>query len=354
MTIDVNLAVRRGDFGLDARFCVPNMGISGVLGPSGSGKTTLLRAMAGLERHCHGELNVNGQAWQGTKTLPAHKRPVGFVFQESSLFPHMNVRKNILFGYNRVPQSLRRISEEQAVHYLQLEALLHRNPENLSGGEKQRVSIARALLSSPALLLMDEPLAGLDETSKSEIIGRLIQVQKQAQIPIIYVSHVSDEIARLCDFLVLLENGDVLAHGPLTELLTRTDLPLANSLDAKAIIEGVIVSHDSEYELSELSFANQRLWVSGNKQEQSDPVRVRIMARDVSLALQAPLESSILNVLPSTVDSLTPMPNARVLVRLKLDGYYLLAQITKKSAQVLGLQPGKLVYAQIKSVALLD
>lgn len=237
------------DFSLDVDLQLPGRGVTALFGHSGSGKTTLLRCVAGLERSDQGELTVNGERWQNSAQnlfVPPHRRPIGYVFQEANLFTHLSVRRNLEFGMRRVPAPQRRVALEQAVELLGIDHLLERMPDRLSGGERQRVGIARALLTSPRLLLMDEPLAALDLKRKSEILPYLERLHDELDIPVLYVSHSPDEVARLADHVVLLEQGRAIAQGELRETLARLDLPTAFSDDAGVVIEGEIAGHDAE------------------------------------------------------------------------------------------------------------
>ena len=286
--------------------------------------------------------------------MPAHRRAVGYVFQESSLFPHLDVRGNLEFGLRRVPPSERRMDLDEAVILLDLSALLRQRAQRLSGGERQRVAIARALLTSPQLLLMDEPLSNLDRASKADILPHLERLRDQSAIPLIYVSHALGEVMRLADHLVLLEAGSVQAAGPLQQLLARSDLPLADFDDSGSVFDAVVQEHDPVYHLSYVRIAAGRLAISLKSVPVGARVRVRIDARDVSLALKRPEQTSIINVLPATVleihDDRDP---AQTLVRLAAGDEPLLARITRRSAAQLDLVPGTLVYAQIKGVALM-
>ena len=216
------------------------------------------------------------------------------------------------------------------------------------------MAIARALLTSPRLLLMDEPLAALDAASKHEILPYLDRLHDELAIPVLYVSHSPDEVARLADHMVLLECGRVLAAGPIAEMLTRLDLPLASGRDAESMIEAVVAGYDETYQLTYLDFPGGRFTVSRNALEEGRRVRLRILARDVSLALTRPEDTSILNVFPATITALADVNQAQVTVRLAAGGVPLLSRITRKSTAKLDLRPGKTVYAQIKSVALLS
>jgi len=328
MTIEVRFRIDRDDFVLDVDMEIPSRGITAVFGPSGCGKTTLLRAIAGLEPCRDGFLRVGEMLWQENAYFtPPHKRPLGYVFQEASLFAHLNVRRNLEYGVKRVPVSERRVSMERAIELLGIGPLLEHRTDQLSGGERQRVAIARAYLES----LHDE----LD-------------------IPVIYVSHSPDEVARLADHLVLLEAGRIRAAGPIGEMLTRLDLPLAYGNDAEALIQAVVAGHDDAYDLTLLDFSGGRFTVTRHDLPVGHAVRVRVTARDVSLTLEHQSGTSILNIFPVTIEEITPAGNAQMMVKLICGDVPMLARVTRKSASVLDLKPGKLLYAQAKSVALLS
>jgi molybdate transport system ATP-binding protein len=355
MTIEARFRIDQGDFVLDVDLSLPAQGVSSLFGPSGCGKTTLLRAIAGLEHHRDGFLKVGDMTWQeGGLFVPPHKRPLGYVFQESSLFPHLSVRRNLEYGVRRVAESERRVSLEQAIALLEIEPLLERKPDTLSGGERQRVAIARALAVSPRLLLMDEPLASLDESRKQEILPYIESLHRELDIPVIHVSHAPDEVARIADHLVLLEAGNVVASGDVHEIFTRLDLPPALDSDAAAIIEAVVAGHDEAYHLTYLEFAGGRVSVPREDLQVGSEVRLKLAARDVSLTLEHQSGTSILNILPAVIDEITDEDSAQVTVRLLAGEAPILARITRKSAVDLALKPGKSVYAQVKSVALLN
>lgn len=345
------------EFALDVDLALPGRGVTALFGASGSGKTTLLRCVAGLERAA-GRLEINGDVWQDDAAglfLPTHKRPLGYVFQDANLFPHLNVRRNLEFGWKRVAESHRRVAWDAVLELLGIGHLLDRLPARLSGGERQRVGIARALLTSPSLLLMDEPLAALDHARKQEILPYLERLHSELVIPVLYVSHQPEEVARLADHLVLLEQGRVVAVGPLTELLARPDLPLAQQDDAGAVIHATVGAHDQTWDLTRLDFAGGAIQLARRDLAVGRQVRLKIHARDVSLALDADSASTIMNRLAATVQSLSPAAHpAHVLVGLDVAGTPLLARITRKSADQLGLALGSPVWAQIKAVALLD
>jgi molybdate transport system ATP-binding protein len=341
-------------FALDVSFSAPNRGVTALFGPSGSGKTTLLRCIAGLERAA-GLLHINGDVWQDdTKFMSTHLRPLGYVFQEASLFPHMSVRANLEYGLKRIPPSARRVPLEQVVEWLGLNHLIERgDPAKLSGGERQRVAIGRALLTSPRLLLMDEPLSALDTSSKQEILPYLQRLHRELDIPVLYVSHALDEVARLADHLVLLEQGRVIASGALNETLARLDLPIAHLDDAGAVIEAEVAQHDEAYHLTRLDFSGGNLWVGRVDQPIGSRVRARVLARDVSIATQPPQGSSITNILNARIAEIRDEGTDKVSVRMTVgESHVLLSRITRRSRDYLGLVVGMAVFAQVKSVVL--
>ena len=354
MNIEASFYLERGGFTLDAELTTPMQGITAVFGPSGCGKTTLLRAMAGLE-HCRdGYLALGNEVWQNKDQFtPPHQRTLGYVFQEANLFPHLTVRGNLEYGYKRIPVSDRHLTFDQVTELLSVKTLLERQTTHLSGGERQRVAIARALLTNPTLLLMDEPLAALDTISKTEIYPFLDRLNHELAIPILYVSHSPDEVARLADHLVLLESGKILASGPITDMLTRTDLPLAHSSDAESIIEAEVTGHDDKYQLSHLTFAGGQFTVPSTNLDLGKKVRLRVLARDVSLTLDHQIDTSILNIFPAVVEEIMEYNPSQMTVRLSAQGVPILSRITRKSAAALELKPGKHVYIQVKSVATL-
>ena len=354
MTIEARFCVDQGDFSLDVDLSFPSAGVTSLYGPSGCGKTTLIRAIAGLERHPGGFLQVGDTIWQDNHTfLPPHRRPLGYVFQEASLFEHLSVKGNLQYGVKRIPENQRRVSLDSAIELLEIEKLLDRKPATLSGGERQRVAIARALAVSPELLLMDEPLSAVDVNHKQEIIPYIESLHRELDIPMIHVSHLPEEVARLADHLVLLESGRVVASGDVHDIFTRLDLPLAHDQDAASVIEAVVSAHDEEYQLTYLEFAGGRIAMTRMALEVGEPARLRLAARDVSLTLEHQSGTSILNIIPVTIDAITADGNAQVTVRMMAAGVPLLARITRKSAGELHLEPGKPVFAQIKSIALL-
>ncbi len=345
-------------FALDATFEAPASGVTALFGPSGAGKTRLLRALAGLEPRARGTVQFADSLWQDDARrifVPTHRRALGFVFQEPGLFAHLSVRDNLDFGMRRTPPPRRTVAWERAIALVDVGPLLARSVGALSGGERQRVAIARALLASPRLLLLDEPLAALDLPRKRELLGTLARLQRELRIPMLYVSHHVDEIAALADHLVLLRAGTVLASGPLAATLARTDLPVADDEDLGVVIDTRVASHDARFHLAQLRFAGGAIHVPSGALAAGTAVRIRIPARDVSLALSAHADSSILNRIAATVVAIHDLPNpANVLVRLDAGGVALLARITHRSREQLHLAPGSAVWAQVKSAALIE
>ena len=354
--IHAQFRMKRGAFALNVELALPGLGISALFGHSGSGKTTCLRAMAGLERSPDGYLAIGDEVWQDERRghfLAPHQRAVGMVFQESSLFPHLSVRRNMEYGLRRTPAAKNGVSVLEIAEILGIEALLERDPAQLSGGERHRVAIARALLAAPKILLLDEPLAALDLRRKLEILPYLERLHRELAIPIIYVSHSPDEVARLADHLVLLDAGSVVASGPLHQVLSRIDLPAAFADDAGVVIETRVAEHEVD-DLTRLEFPGGKIYVSRLPVAVGTRIRCRIHARDVSLSLGEPSQSSILNSVAATVTAIGPTDTpGHVLVKLDLAGEPILARITRRSAAALAIEPGLKLRAQIKAVALL-
>ena len=353
MSIAARFRVDYPGFALDVELDLPGCGVTALFGQSGCGKTTLLRCIAGLERGA-GRLAVSGDAWQDGKTfLPTHRRPLGYVFQDARLFAHLDVARNLDYGLRRAAgaDSSRRAG---IIDLLGLGPLLDRLPARLSGGEQQRVAIARALLTAPRLLLLDEPLAALDLARKQEILPYLERMKDELEIPIIYVSHAAEEVARLADHIVVMEAGRAVAQGPLAETLARIDLPIRLGEDAGAVFAARVVERDAEWHLARVEFDGGELWVRDSGVPVGRRVRVRILARDVSIANSRHDDVSIMNLLPATVlaHASEDHPSA-VLLQLRIGGTTLLARLTRRSAQRLDLAPGREVWVQIKAVALI-
>lgn len=352
MTIEARFRVDRGSFSLDVDLMLPSRGVTALFGPSGAGKTTLLRCIAGLERLTDGCVAFDGEVWQdGRRFVPTHRRSLGYVFQESSLFPHLSVRANMEYGWRRVPAAERRIGWDEVVTLFDLGPLLNRPPEGLSGGERQRVALARALLTSPRLLLLDEPLSALDAARKREILPYLERLRDELDVPMLYVSHSHDEVIRLADHLVLIEAGRVRAAGPLAETLARIDLALAQGIDAGTMIEATVIAHDEAWHLSRLAFAGGELRVPRCGRAPGERLRLRVSARDVTLTRTPVGDGGVQDPVPVRVTEIAPADAAHVLVRLDAAGVPLLARVTRWSADRLGLAPGVDVWAQIRSAS---
>ncbi|MEY8875670.1 MAG: molybdenum ABC transporter ATP-binding protein [Leptothrix sp. (in: b-proteobacteria)] len=384
--IEARFQLERPGFRLDVDLRLPGRGVTALFGPSGSGKTTLLRCIAGLERAPHGHLSVLGEVWQdGHSWRPTHQRPLGYVFQDANLFEHLSVLDNLRYGLRRLNGAdgrpwWRRGREasqehlERAIELLGIGHLLQRRPAHLSGGERQRVGIARALALSPRLLLMDEPLAALDLTRKREILPYLERLHAELAIPVLYVSHAPDEVARLADHLVVLEQGRVLGHGSLVEMLARLDLPIRLGEDVGAVLDATVGALDPAWHLARMDFRGGHLWTRDPGLPLGRRVRVRVLARDVSLASRAHDDSSIMNTLPGVVEALADDAHPGVvLVRVRIgtqeaapgaapvgrpaDGAVsvsLVARVTRRSAAHLGVAIGQPIWLQVKSVALLE
>lgn len=360
MSIEARFTIDHGDFSLDVDLVLPEQGITAIFGASGCGKTTLLRLIAGLEPNLNGYLKVGDEVWQdGHYFLAPHQRSLAYVFQEPSLFSHLTVKANIEYGLKRLKHNEKnKISLEQAVELLGISHLLSRRPHQLSGGEQQRVAIARALAVSPSLLLLDEPLAALDATRKQEILPYLESLHRELDSPMLYVSHSRDEVARLADHLVLLENGRVRTTGAVGELFTQLDLSLAHGADTQSVIEAVITEHDEEFDLSYLEFSGgiygECFAVTRSNLPLGQAVRLQVRASDVSITLEHQSNTSILNIFEAMVDNIAEEGKGKMTIRLMIGSVVpLLAHITRKSALHLDLKIGKVVYVQVKSIALL-
>jgi molybdate transport system ATP-binding protein len=353
--LEVQLKDTLGEFELDVSFKTPARGVTALFGRSGSGKTSVLRAVAGLTRSTHGCIKLNGETWQEKNLfLPPHKRPIGYVFQEASLFPHLSVQHNLEYGWRLVPKQKRKVDFNHVVELLGIGPLLKRASGRLSGGERQRVAIARALLTSPDLLLMDEPLSALDHAAKQGILPYLECLHDEYLIPSLYVSHDPNEVAHLADQMILLDRGRVIATDSAANLLTRLDLPLASHDDAAALLQGTVSAHDHTYHLTWIAMDGGRVAISREDLPVGKKARVEVLARDVSLSLHAHCDTSIINILPATIVDTQDLNQTQLIVRLELhDGQHLLSRITRRSAMALGIHEGMSIHAQVKSVALI-
>ena len=354
--LEVAIEKRLGAFRVDAKFSCETFGIVAFFGRSGAGKTTLVNMLAGLLRPDAGRIVVDGTVLFDSERgldLPPERRRLGYVFQEGRLFPHLSVRGNLTYGLRRVAPAERRIELDQIVALLGLDALLERRPRDLSGGEKQRVALGRALLANPRLLLLDEPLAALDQPRKEEILPFIERLRDEFAIPIVYVSHAMPEIVRLADTMVLMSEGRVEAVGPLDELTSRLDLrPLTGRYEAGAVLSARVEGQDQAFALTELSFAGGRLLVPRLELPRGAELRLRIRARDIALALEPPQRTSFLNAVPCVVRDIGTEDGPLVDLRLDAGGAALWARVTRRSQEDLGLAPGTAVYALIKTVAI--
>ncbi len=330
-------------------------GVTALYGPSGCGKTSLLRAISGLDRHANAMIHFNGEIWQdNAEFLAVHRRDLAYVFQEPSLFAHLSVKQNLEFAADRARRTDRHFDANEISRRLNITHLLQRDCHSLSGGERQRVAIARALCAQPRLLLMDEPLSALDADHKAEIIPLLEGVCRGSAVPIIYVSHSLDEVARFADDLLLMEQGQVVHHGAIADVLSRLDSPLAQQVDAAAIVEGCVLRHEPDFGLTHITTSVGELSIAhAQNLKPGDELRVRLHARDVSIALEQPENTSILNSLVAKIVDMREQDAAQVMIRLEANGTPLLAKITRKSLSLLQLEIGQQVVLQVKSVALL-
>lgn len=348
-----NYTLQRPDFEFAVDLEIPCQGITGIYGVSGSGKTTLLRCIAGLEPTARGRLVVAGDVWQDSQSsifVPVHKRSIGYVFQEPQLFEHLTVEDNLRYGQRRI-QTARVIDIGQVIDLLDLAPLLGRKSRDLSGGETQRVAIGRALLRSPRLVLMDEPLAALDRARRDEILPFLDRLHARLSVPILYVSHNIDEVCRLCDHLVVMERGMALASGAIQSVLVRLDIAELGSDEAGSVVQGSVESYDADYDLTRVRFSGGVLVVPGSFDAENTAVRIRIRAADVSLCREKPMHTTILNILPVTIDKIHRGRGPHVLARLRAGDDLLTAKITRRSCDELKLSEGDALLAQIKSVA---
>jgi len=353
--LEVDIEHRLAAFELDIHFR-SGRGLTALFGRSGAGKTSIVNAIAGLIRPERGRIVVDKAVLLDTERgirAPTHRRRVGYVFQEGRLFPHLTVRQNLLFGRWFASGGAPSAHLDDVVELLGIGPLLNRRPGRLSGGEKQRVAIGRALLARPRLLLMDEPLASLDARRKDEILPYLERLRDQAGVPIVYVSHSVAEVTRLATTIVVISEGRVRAVGPVQAVMGRADLyPLAGRFEAGAVLAVHVVAHDPRWRLTELAGSFGKLVVPRLDVPIGTALRVRIRARDVILAVTPPAGISALNVLAGEVEKLVPIEEGALEVQLRIGNERLLARVTRRSGEALGLAPGRRVFAVIKTVAI--
>lgn len=350
----IEIRKKQIDFNLDVSLAL-RPGLTSIYGRSGSGKTTLINIIAGLITPDQGRVIINDTSLYDSQhriDVPPENRRIGYVFQEGRLFPHMSVKSNLLYARRFLPEPATPALFDEIVALLDLAGLLSRKPATLSGGEKQRVAIGRALLAEPRLLLMDEPLASLDAALKADILPFIERLRDTLNIPIFYVSHAMEEVIRLADHLVLMSDGSVAAEGPVDQVMSRIDLkPLTGRYEAGAVIDVQIHAHDEVYHLTELRFAGHTLFVPHINTPKGSTMRLRIRARDVSLSTRRPTETSVLNVFKGTITDISPEegPYSEILLDV---GVPLIARVTRKSVAELKLDVGRTVYASIKAVAI--
>ena len=342
-------------FMLDLAFDAPMPGVTAVFGPSGCGKSTLLSAVAGLLQPQQGRVALDGTVLLDTAqrlAIPPERRRCGVVFQDARLFPHLSVETNLRYGLRRAPREAEGPGLDEVVALLGIAPLLHRRPAALSGGEKQRVALGRALLSRPRLLLMDEPLAALDAPRRAEVLPYLARVRDRFHLPILYVTHALDEVDRLADQLVVMEGGRVLAAGPVEEVAARADLPLlAGRRDAGALLPCTVLAHDPARGLTQLAFPGGQLRVPLREEPPGTALRIRLRARDVSVAVEEPRGLSVQNIIAARLEGIQPLTPYEVMLRLRAGEARLLARVTQDAVARLQLEPGRPVWALVKSVA---
>lgn len=353
----IRLKLPRAQFDVDIDLHLPGKGITVLFGASGSGKTSILRCVAGLELAATGVVRIGDAVWQDDARgifVPTWRRPLGHVFQEASLFDHLDVRRNLEYGLRRSAKSADRNILDEAVELLGIGTLLNRRPQALSGGEQQRVAIARALATQPQLLLLDEPLASLDLPRRREIMPWLERLRDQLAIPMLYVTHSMDELSRLADEVVVLDKGRAVATGAVGEVLAQDDFQALAGDEAASIIQGVVAECDARWHLARVQFNEDSLWVRDSGLTCGNNVRLRVLARDVSLTLDEPTRSSIQNHLPGIVDSIMADSHpSQALLRVRCAGCTLISRVTWKSVEELQIQVGSAVWAQVKSIAII-
>ena len=354
----VQLTLPRADYALQVDLRLPAQGITVLFGASGSGKTSILRCMAGLEKPHKAKIAIGHEVWQDDATghfVPTHQRPIGYVFQEASLLTHLNVMGNLRYAVQRARSEPAETTLQSAVELLGIAHLLQRKPEQLSGGERQRVAIARALATKPRVLLLDEPMASLDQARRQEILPWLERLRDQLRIPMVYVTHSTDELARLADHLVVLAQGRVQASGPAPTVLGAIEPAVVVGQDAGALLQGQVLALDAHWHLAQVAFPGGALWVRDSGLRMGQAVRLRVLAQDVSLTTEEPRHTSIQNHLPCVVDAIAGDAHpSQCLIRVRCGESFLLARITRRALAALNLQPASAAWVQVKSVAIVQ
>jgi molybdate transport system ATP-binding protein len=356
-SLELNLQLSRINFALQVNLTLPASGITVLFGASGSGKTTLLRCVAGLEQS-QGRITLGNTLWQDSEQkhwTPPHQRDLGYVFQEASLFDHLNVKANVQYGLQRTKKPGSQAALDTALQLLGIQHLLTRTPSTLSGGERQRVAIARALATQPAILLLDEPLASLDAARRHEILPWLERLHAELHIPMLYVTHSMQELTRLADYVVLLDQGKVHMQGTVTQILSNPQFAVLAGAEAGAMVQGLLTAHDPLYHLSAVDIDGVTLWVRKLDKTIGTPVRLHILARDVSLSTNAPAGGSIQNQMHGVITGVHPDNHpATCLLTLDCQQQTILARVTHKALDTMHLRVGEGVWVQIKTAALLD
>lgn len=353
--LEFNLRLPRNKFRLEVNEALRSDHIWAIMGASGCGKTSLLRSLAGLESHAYGTVSFNGEIWQDSDKkifVSPDKRRIGYIFQEPRLFPHLNVLENLMFARKRANTTASSPKLGDVIEQMGIDSLLERRIGKLSGGEKQRVAIARTLLNAPRLLLMDEPLASLDWNSKSSILPRLRDIHRHFNIPVVMVSHAREEVARLADKLLLMDTGKVIAKGACTSLMNRTGSPLANDDRALSILEARVLRHDSQYPVTELELEGHNLLANRVEVEEGEWVRLVLPADEVSIVLDDVSNTSIQNRLPVKINGVTELCSHHMLLSLAINEQNLQALITHRSYNALSLGKGQKVHAHFKAACL--
>ena len=354
----IQLNLPRADFALQVDLRLPQHGITVLFGASGSGKTSVLRCVAGLEKAHDARIVIGNEVWQDDAKglfVPTHQRAMGYVFQEASLFAHLDVMGNLRYALKRSGSAQSGKSLETAIELLGIAHLLQRQPAQLSGGERQRVAIARALATDPRVLLLDEPMAALDQARKQDILPWLERLRDELHIPMVYVTHSSDELARLADHLVVLERGKVQTAGPAQAVMTAIEPAVVVGQDAGALLQGLVMAIDAPWHLAQVSFPGGALWVRDSGLKVGQAVRLRVLAQDVSLTTEEPRHTSIQNHLPCVVDAIAADAHAsQCLIRVRCGGSFLLARITRRALAALNLNVASVAWVQVKSVAIVQ
>ncbi|QIG47107.1 molybdenum ABC transporter ATP-binding protein [Nordella sp. HKS 07] len=355
--IEIDVVLARPGFTLAVKFDA-GQGITALFGESGAGKSTVLHLVAGLLKPDRGRISVNGTVFTDTGArifLPPHRRRIGYVFQDALLFPHLSVRQNLLYGRWFTKAEPNGITLDQVTELLGIAALLERRPTTLSGGERQRVAIGRALLASPQILLMDEPLAALDIDRKREIIPYIQRLRDELDLPILYVSHAIEEVARLADRVILMAGGQVKSDGPPQQVLSPKAGPGDDRFARVSILSTSQPSYDADYQLTQVSHPAGKITLAGRLIPQDGPIRVLIRATDVTIALSKPRELSIRTAMRGKISAISEPLGAVVMVEIELiGGEILAAAVTRKAVDELGLGEGDHVYCLIKSVSIDD